>query len=60
MHSVDELLMTLTQLKQGQPYAHILRIFDCGLDRFCFLVKTFVIACADGFAGCELYLLYLS
>ena len=50
MHSIDALLMTLTQLKQGQPYVHTLRVFGCGLDRFHCLVETFVIACADGFA----------
>ena len=50
MHLMDALLMMLTQLKQGQPYTYASRVFGCGSDQFCCLVKTFVVACADGFA----------
>ena len=49
-HPMDALLMTLTQLKQGRPYAYTSCVFGCGLDRFCCLVETFIFACADGFA----------
>ena len=50
MHPMDALLMTLTQLKQGCPYAYTPRVFGCGLDCFCCLVETFILACTDGFA----------
>ena len=50
LHPMDALLMTLTQLKQEQPYVHTLRVFGCGLDGFCHLVEIYVIACDDGFA----------
>ena len=42
--------MTLTQLKQGHPYAYMSCVFGCGSDCFCCLVETFIFACADGFA----------
>ena len=48
-HPMDALLMTLTQLKQGRPYAHTARVFGCAADRFRRLVETFVVGCADGF-----------